>query len=264
MDIGNGHIYNDDCFNIFPKIADKSVDMVLCDLPYACLHKRNPNTSWDVMLPMQPLWEQYRRVIKDDGAIVLFGQGVFSARLIMAAEDIFRYSLVWDKMRCTGFLNANRMPLRQHEDILVFYKSLPTYNPQMTEGKPSHPQGNGAHKETNNCYGTYKPLKTYDRVARVEPTRPGMKFPTSIIRIRKEHERKVLHPTQKSVDLLRYLIRTYTNKGELVLDNTAGSMSTAIASIREERRFLMVEKDERYFKIGKKRIEEELKTPTLF
>ena len=122
MDIGNGQIYSDDCFNVFPKIEDKSVDMVLCDLPYACLHKRNPNTSWDVMLPMQPLWEQYRRVIKDDGAIVLFGQGVFSARLIMAAEDIFRYSLVWDKMRCTGFLNANRMPLRQHEDILVLQK----------------------------------------------------------------------------------------------------------------------------------------------
>ena len=213
---------------------------------------------------MKPLWEQYRRVIKDNGAIVLFGQGKFSARLIIAAEDIFRYSLVWDKMRCTGFINANRMPLRQHEDILVFYKSLPTYNPQMGKGEPSHPQGNGNHKETNNCYGSYKSLKTYDKVARVEPTRPGMKFPTSIIRIRKEHERTVLHPTQKSVELLRYLIRTYTNEGDLVLDNTAGSMSTAIAAIRENRRFVMIEKDPKYFEIGKKRIEEEWSNPSMF
>lgn len=264
MDLGNGEIFNDDCFNVLPKIADKSVDLILCDLPYGCLHKRNVNTSWDSMLPMEPLWEQYRRIIKGNGAIVLFGQGKFSAKLIMAAEDIFRYSLVWDKMRCTGFLNANRMPLRQHEDILVFYKSLPTYNPQMTEGEPSHPQRNGKHKETNNCYGTYKPLKTYEKVGRVAPTRPGMKFPTSIIRIRKEHERTVLHPTQKSVELLRYLIRTYSNEGDLVLDNTAGSMSTAIAAIRENRRFVMIEKDTKYFEIGKKRIEEELSNPRMF
>lgn len=211
MDIDR--IYNMDCLVGMREIPDKSVDAIICDLPYETLHKGNPNTAWDREIPMQPLWEQYRRVIKDHGAIILFGQNKFSAHLIVAAEDIYRYSLVWDKMRVTGFLNANRMPLRQHEDILVFYKKLPVYNPQMTEGAPSHPQGNGKHKDTNSCYGKYKPLKTYERVRHVDPTRPGQKFPTSIIRIPKEHERTVLHPTQKAVDLVRYLIRTYTNVG---------------------------------------------------
>lgn len=253
-----------DCLDKMREIPDASVDAVICDLPYSTLHKGNPNTAWDVEIPMQPLWEQYRRVIKDNGAIILFGQNRFSARLIVAAGDIYRYSLVWDKMRVTGFLNANRMPLRQHEDILVFYKSLPTYNPQMTEGAPSHPHGNGEHKYTNSCYGKYKPLKTYEKVKHVAPTRPGQKFPTSIIRIRKEHESTVLHPTQKSVELLRYLIRTYTNEGDLVLDNCAGSCSTAIAAIREKRRWLCIEKDPHYYEIGKKRIEEELRNPTLF
>lgn len=258
------HTYQGDCLEIMPDIPDKSVDLILCDLPYACLSKSNPNTAWDKEIPMQPLWEQYRRIIKDNGAIILFGQNKFSAHLIMAAEDIFRYSLVWDKMRVTGFLNANRMPLRQHEDILVFYKKLPTYNPQMEIGSPSHPQGSGKHKETNNCYGKYKPEKTYGKVVHTSPTRPNEKFPTSIIRIRKEHERSVMHPTQKAVELLRYLIRTYSNEGDLVLDNTAGSMSTAIAAIREHRHYLMIEKNPKYFEIGTKRIENEVKNPTLF
>lgn len=136
-------IYNMDCLEGMKEIPDGSVDCIICDLPYATLHKNNPNTKWDKMIPMQPLWEQYRRVIKDNGAIILFGQNRFSAHLIVAAEDIYRYSLVWDKIRTTGFLNANRMPLRQHEDILVFYKKLPTYNPQMMEGKPNHSRGGG-------------------------------------------------------------------------------------------------------------------------
>lgn len=257
-------IYEGDCLDLMPEIPDKSIDLILADNPYNALHKGNPNTSWDVEIPMQPLWEQYRRIIKDNGAILLFAQNKFSAHLIMAAEDIFRYTLVWDKMRPTGFLNANRMPLRQHEDILVFYKSLPTYNPQMTKGTPSHPRGNGEHKHTNNCYGKYKAGQTYEKVKHVDPTRPGKKFPTSIIRIRKEHESTVHHPTQKSVDLLRYLIRTYSNKDDVVLDNAAGSMSTAIAAIREHRRYIMIERDPHYFEIGKQRVEKELESPTLF
>lgn len=257
------HIYNMDCLEGMKEIPDGSVDCIICDLPYATLHKQNPNTKWDREIPMQPLWEQYRRVIKDNGAIVLFGQNKFSAHLIVAAEDIYRYSLVWDKMRTTGFLNANRMPLRQHEDILVFYKKLPTYNPQMADGVPCHPVGNGRHRIVNNCYGKFKPLKTYDKVKHVEPTRPGLKFPTSIIRIAKEHESTVLHPTQKAVELLRYLIRTYTNPGDVILDNCMGSGTTAVAALREHRHFVGFELDKGFFDIALKRIEAEQSEPTL-
>lgn len=260
------NIYLGDCLDLMPNIADKSVDMILCDLPYQVLHKSNPNAQWDRIIPFEPLWEQYKRIIKDNGAIVLFAQGMFTAQLMRSNPKMWRYNLVWDKMRVTGFLNANRMPMRCHKDICVFYNSLPTYNPQMGIGQPNHSKGNGVHKETNNCYGKYKQGRTYDYdkgIKRVEPTRPNEKFPKSIIRIRKEHESKVYHPTQKSVELLSYLIRTYTNENEIVLDNCAGSMSTAIACIREKRKYIMIEKDETYFNIGKKRIEAEKQQLTL-
>lgn len=249
-------IYNMDCLVGMQQIPDKSVDAIICDLPYATLHKGNPNTAWDREIPMQPLWDQYRRIIKDNGAIILFGQNKFSAHLIVAAEDIYRYSLVWDKERTTGFLNANRMPLRQHEDILVFYKKLPTYNPQMVVGKPNHSRGGGKHKFTNNCYGKYSEHNehTYDRVKRTDPTRPGLKFPSSIIRIQKEHETTVFHPTQKAVALIQYLIRTYTNEGDLVLDNCMGSGTTAVAAIREHRHFIGFETSPKFYNIAQKRI----------
>ena len=124
--------------------------------------KDNPNVQWDRVIPFEPLWEQYERIIKDNGAIVLFCQGMFTVQLIMSNLKLWRYNLIWDKMRVTGFLNANRMPMRCHEDICVFYKSLPTYNPQMTTGEPNHSRGDGPHKQTNKCYGRYKTVKLYD------------------------------------------------------------------------------------------------------
>lgn len=250
------HIYNMDCLEGMREIPDGAIDCIICDLPYNTLHRSNPNTAWDKAIPMQPLWEQYRRVIKDNGAIILFAQNKFSAHLIIAAEDIYRYSLVWDKRRTTGFLNANRQPLRQHEDILVFYKKLPTYNPQMTEGTPSHPRGNGKHKNNNNCYGNYgvKNNRVYDKVRKTDPSRPGQKFPTSIISIPKEHETTVLHPTQKPVELLRYLIRTYTDVGGVILDNCMGSGTTAVAAILEHRHFIGFETNPDFFGIAQERI----------
>jgi len=265
--IENNTIHRGDCLELMPHIADKSVDMVLCDLPYQVLHKNNPNAQWDRIIPFEPLWEQYNRIIKDNGAIVLFAQGMFTAQLMMSNPKMWRYNLVWDKMRVTGFLNANRMPMRCHEDICVFYKKLPTYNPQMEYGQPNHPQGNGKHKETNNCYGQYKQGRAYDYdkgIKKVEPTRPNEKFPKSIIRIRKEHESKVFHPTQKSVELLRYLIRTYTNENDAVLDNCMGSGSTIIAAIKEKRQYIGIEKDEKYFEIAKERIKNETSQLSLF
>ncbi len=257
-----------DCLEVMKDIEDKSVDMILCDLPYQVLHKDNPNAWWDRIIPFEPLWEHYERIIKDNGAIVLFAQGMFTAKLMMSNPKLWRYNLVWDKMRVTGFLNANRMPMRCHEDICVFYKSLPTYHPQYEDGEPNHPQGNGKHKHTNNCYGQYGrdyQGRTYESVPRVAPTVPnGKKLPRSIIRIRKEHPNTVLHPTQKSVELLRYLIRTYTTEGELVLDNTMGSGSTCVAAIKENRKYIGIERDKGFFEIAKKRIEQEQQQITLF
>lgn len=210
-------IYNEDCLVGMQRIPDGMVDAIITDLPYEVLHRDNPNAQWDRMLPLDKLWEQFNRIIKDNGAILLFCQGMFTAELMMSNRKMWRYNLVWDKCRVTSFLNANRMPMRCHEDIAVFYKSLPTYNPQYIDGEPNHSQGNGIHKETNRCYGRYGRNyqgRTYEEVPRVASTVPdGKKLPRSIIAIKKEHESTVIHPTQKPVDLLRYLILTYTNPG---------------------------------------------------
>lgn len=252
-------IYNADCLEKMKDIPDRSCDFICTDLPYSVLNKNNPNAQWDNIIPFEPLWEQYERIIKDNGAIVLFAQGMFTAQLMMSNPKLYRYSLVWDKVLKTGFLNSKKMPLRQHEDILVFYKSLPTYNPQMVKCEPhkrNHSKGNGKHREVNRCYGNYVETPTIIS---------DEKFPTSIISIPKEHiNGKSYHPTEKPVELIRYLIRTYTNEGETVLDSCCGSGTTAIAAIREKRNFICIEKSEEYFNIAKKRIENELNQLTLF
>ena len=252
-------LYHGNCLEEMAKVPDRSIDMILCDLPYEVLHKDNPNAQWDRLIPFEPLWTHYNRVIKDSGAIVLFAQGMFTAQLMMSQPKLWRYNLIWDKCRVTGFLNANRMPMRCHEDICVFYKSLPKYNPQMGVGVPNHSRGRGLHKETNNCYGQYKTGRTYDydkKIAKVAPTRPDEKFPESIIRIRKEHETTVYHPTQKPVALLSYLIRTYTDEGDCILDNTMGSGSTGVAAVFEKRDFIGIELNDEYYAIACRRIQD--------
>jgi len=260
-------IYNEDCLEGMKRIEDGSVDCIICDLPYEVLHKNNPHAQWDRIIPFEPLWEQYRRVIKDNGAILLFCQGMFTAQLMMSQPKLWRYNLVWDKCRVTGFLNANRMPLRCHEDIAVFYKKLPVYHPQYTDGEPNHPQGNGKHRHTNQCYGEYGrdyQGRTYERVPRVASTVPdGKKLPRSIITIKKEHESTVLHPTQKPVELIRYLIRTYSEMGGVILDNCMGSGTTAIAAIREHRHFIGFELNSEYYTKAVARINKEREQMTL-
>ena len=262
-------IYNMDCLEGMKEIPDGSIDAIICDLPYEVLHKNNPNAQWDRIIPFEPLWAQYERVIKDNGAILLFCQGMFTAKLMLSNEKLWRYNLVWDKCRVTGFLNANRMPMRCHEDIAVFYKSLPTYNPQYEDGPLNHSRGSSPHKQTNNCYGAHLNLsdppkkdfgrdyegRTYDSVKRVEATVPdGKKLPRSIIAIQREHESTVLHPTQKPVELLRYLIRTFTNPGEVILDNCMGSGTTAIAAVMEKRKFIGFETDKTYYEKANARL----------
>lgn len=244
-------LYCGDCLELMNDIPDKSIDMILCDLPYGCLNKSNPLAKWDSIVPFEKLWEQYERIVKNNGIVVLFGNGMFTAELMLSNKKMWRYNLVWDKVAKTGFLNSKKMPLRQHEDICVFYKKLPVYNPQMSKcelHKRNHSKGNGKHQNTNQCYGKF--IETPTIIS-------DEKYPTSIISVSKEHcNGKFYHPTQKPVALLEYLIKTYTNEGETVLDNCMGSGSTGTACLNTNRNFIGMEIDEKYFEIAKKRIEE--------
>lgn len=238
-------------------IPDGSIDCIICDLPYGVLNKGNKHAQWDTIIPFEPLWEQYERIIKDNGAIVLFAQGMFTALLMMSNPKLWRYNLVWNKMRCTGFLNAKKMPLRAHEDIVVFYKELPTYNPQMKKCEPhqrNHSRGKQEGKRTNRCYGNF---------GKAEDNITDEKYPRSIISIQNKVQGNE-HPTQKSVELIRYLIRTYSNEGDVILDSCMGSGTTAIAAIRERRHFIGFELNEEYYELACKRIRNELSQPSLF
>ena len=247
-----------DCLELMKDIPDKSVDMILCDLPYGVLNKKNQNAKWDCVIPFVDLWGQYERIIKDNGAIVLFASGMFTAELMQSNKKNWRYNLIWDKVSKTGFLNAKRMPLRRHEDICVFYKKIPTYNPQMTKCEPhkrNHTKGNMKNQQKNSCYGNFVGVPT---------TVTDEKYPTSIVSISKEHcIGKFFHPTQKPVALLEYLIKTYTSEGDTVLDNCMGSGSTGVACVNTGRDFIGIELDENYFNIAKARIEEARKAVTL-
>ena len=240
-----------DCLERMKGIGDKSIDMILCDLPYGQLNKKNPNAKWDCKINLNFLWAEYDRIIKDNGAIVLFANGMFTAELMYSNCKMWKYNLIWDKVAKTGFLNSKKMPLRQHEDICVFYKKLPMYNPQMEKAslhKRNHSKGDLKNPTKNQCYGSFVETPTIIT---------DEKYPTSIIRISKEHSNgHFFHPTQKPVALLEYLIKTYTNEGEIVLDNTFGSCSTGVAAVNTNRNFIGIELDEKYYDISCKRIKE--------
>lgn len=234
-----------DCLELMKDIPNKSIDMILCDLPYGITQNKK-----DIRLPFNLLWEQYERIIKDNGAILLFAQGKFYIDLVNSNVKLFKYDLIWNKVLTSGFLNAKKQPLRQHEQIAVFYKKQPTYNPIFTQGKPLHGKGKSYKNKDfiNNNYGKFNQL---------EDTRKGSteKYPTSILKFSKVHPSKSLHPTEKSIELLEYLIKTYTNTGDIVLDNCMGSGSTGIACINTNRNFIGIEIDKKYFEIAKNRIE---------
>jgi len=234
-----------DCLELMKDIKTKSIDMILCDLPYGTTQNKR-----DVILPFDKLWEQYERVIKDNGAIILFGQGLFFIDLINSNRKLFRYDLVWDKKLTSGFLNANRMPLRVHENIAIFYKKIPIYNPQFVDGKPLHSKGKSylSKEHKNENYGKFK-ITDDSRVGSTQ------KYPNSILSFQKPHPSIAQHRTEKSIEMLEWLIKTYTNKYELVLDNTMGSGTTGIACINTNRSFIGIENDEYYFNISKSRIE---------
>lgn len=251
-------IYNEDCLVGMKKIPDASVDCIICDLPYGVLNKKSEGGGWDRIIPLEPLWKEYLRITKPNAAIILFCQGMFTAQLMMSQPKLWKYNLIWSKQRVTGFLNANKMPLRSHEDIAVFYRKQPVYNPQMVKCAPhqrNHRGGNGSHSLKRGCYGDNKEVPTIVS---------DEKFPRSIICLDKEHSADTFHPTQKPVALIQYLICTYTNVGGCVLDNCMGSGTTAIACIREKRNFIGFELNKEYYDKACKRIQLEMSQPRLF
>ena len=277
-------LYLGDCLEVMKNIPSKSVDMVLCDLPYQVTKNK-----WDIIIPMndyiiindevlekdefylqqftkglskkeidkawkenkqEGLWAHYNRIVKDNGAILLFGQDIFSAQLINSNLKMYKYKWFWKKDRPSGFLNAKKMPLKDVEEILVFYKKCPIYNPQFWEGIPLHGMGT-KYKEGNlgnNNYGKFA-SHTNPSANREGDTK---KYPRQVLEFKRPHP--PIFPTQKPVDLCEYLIKTYTNEGDLVLDNCMGSGSTGEACIETNRNFIGIEKDEKYFKIAKDRL----------
>ena len=232
--------YNMDCMEGMKQIPDKSIDMVLCDLPYGTTQNK-----WDEVLPFNALWKEYERIIKDNGAIVLTSSGLFTAQLMLSNPRFFKYKMIWVKSKATNFLNAKRQPLRKYEEVCVFYKKQPTYNPQMTEGIP-YDKGIRKQQPTGS-YGDFDPVH-------VRST--GQRYPNDLLYFKTaESEGEVFHSTQKPVALFEYLIKTYTNEGETVLDNCMGSGTTAIACLNTDRQYIGFELDEDYFRMATERLE---------
>lgn len=235
----NIKLYNGDCLELMKDIPDGSIDMILCDLPYG-----TTQCKWDNIIPFEPLWEQYNRIIKNNGAIVLFGTEPFSSTLRLSNLKNYKYDWIWDKVKGTGFLNAKRQPMRNHELLSVFYKKQCLYNPQKTFGHKLKKSYRSKELQTD-VYGEMKNDYTYESTER---------YPRSIQVFHTDTQNSSLHPTQKPVALCEYMIKTYTNENEIVLDNCLGSGSTGIASINTNRKFIGMELDNTYFNIAKERI----------
>lgn len=222
-------VFEADCLDKMRDLPTESIDMILCDLPYGITQN-----AWDSYIPLNPLWEEYYRIIKPSGVIALTSSGAFTAKLISSKFDLFRYKWVWEKSKPTNFLNAKKQPLRKHEDICIFYKKQPTYNPQMRKGEA---YDKGVRKnQLSGSYGDFAPVHVHSS---------GERYPTDIIYVKTaESEGPVYHPTQKPVELGQYLIRTYTNPGDIVLDNACGSGSFLVSALLEGRNFIGIEKNE--------------------
>ena len=240
-------VYEGDCLEIMPAIPDNSIDMVLCDLPYG-----TTQNGWDGIIDLPSLWQEYKRILKGSGVVALTSQGLFTASLIMSNTAMFKYKIAWIKSFPTNFLNAKKQPLRRHEDICIFYAKQPVYHPQMQKGRPRYDKGSNDDKQTGS-YGVFEPKRKQNF--------NGMRYPTDALFIPDEHEEdwvsfknawtegKAFHPNQKPVALGRYLIRTYTNPGEVVLDNACGSGSFLVAAVLEGRNYVGIELNRHSFRL---------------
>lgn len=231
-------LFNDDCFDVMSKIPDHSINMILADLPYG-----TTKNKWDIALPLNTLWKEYKRLLAPKGVVALFGDEPFSSALRQSNKSWYRYDWYWIKGGApTGFLNAHRMPMKKVETISIFYPKLPLYNPQMTKGK-TYSTTTGSHTKN---YGKFHNITIKDR---------DYRYPVNVLSFKKVAG-KTNHPTEKPVELLQYLIKTYTNDGVTILDNTMGSGSTGVAANKLNRNFIGIELEKKYFEIAKKRIDE--------
>ena len=233
-------IFNEDCIEGMKRIPDGSVDAIICDPPYQIT-----DAPFDKRIPFEPMWEQFKRVTKHNAAIVIFSQMPFGAELIMSNRKMFRYEWIWEKNLGTGFLNAKKMPLKCHENALVFYRKLPTYNPQFTQGKPYHSKHNRIKKSP---YG--------EGIGGSDKKSNGERYPRDVQKFYTSNAggRIPFHSSEKPVELIEYLIKTYTNENEIVLDATIGSGTTAVACINTNRHFIGFELEEKFYEIAKERI----------
>jgi site-specific DNA-methyltransferase (adenine-specific) len=238
-------IYLGDCLELIPKhIEDKSIDMIFCDLPYGTTQNK-----WDSVIDLDKLWTGYKRVIKDNGAIVLFAAQPFTSALIMSNPKMFKYDWIWQKPKGTGHLNAKKQPMRDKEDVLVFYKKQCTYNPQMTEGAPYKDKAGKDHTKSTSMTGSYGSYTNYREVNK------GVRYPKQVQQFGFV-ERGTLHPTEKPLEIVEYMIKTYTNEGDLILDNTCGSGTTGRGAKNLNRDYIMMEMDKEYYEIANKRLQD--------
>jgi len=246
-------IYNMDCLEGMKQIPDGTIDAVICDLPYG-----TTVCKWDVLIPFDKLWEEYRRICKPNAPIVLFGAEPFSSALRMSNLKEFRYDWIWEKTKFPNFMFVNQQPCRLHETISVFYRKQPTYNPQMENGTPYKDKRTSRISQRGDDIGTLM-----GQTKKLPKDNKGERFPSTVIRFSNVNS-ETLHPTQKPVDLLRYLVLTYTNEGDTVLDNCMGSGTTAIACIKERRHFIGFELSKEYYDKAVRRIKAEQAQLTLF
>ena len=239
-DVCGSTFINADCFDVFPFIEDNSIDAIICDLPYgttAC--------KWDSVLPLDRLWIEYNRVLKENGVVVLFGSQPFTSKLINSNLDNFKYELIWDKVSTSSGVMAKKQPMKCHENILVFYRKQPTYNPQMQKG--TQWKRGGKNRNTPQIYGEIK------SIGKPENDKTEMKYPKSILTFSNANRNNRVHPTEKQIDLMEWLIKTYTNEGNTVLDNTMGSGTTILAAIKNNRIGIGIEKEKQYYDVAVRR-----------
>lgn len=239
-----------DCLELMKGIADNSADLIFADLPYG-----TTNCSWDIKIPFEPLWKQWNRIAKENAAIILTGQQPFTTDIISSNRKFFRYEIIWEKTQKLGFLDANRKPLRAHENIIIFYRKLPTYNPQKVATQNTTVDRKGTNVLLNEHYGNYNKNKTWKE--------DGTRYPHSVIKISNwngalfgDNSKATKHPTQKPVELLDWIIKTYTNEGDTVFDCCMGSGTTGVSSKKNNRHFIGIEKDETFFNLAVSRVTE--------
>ncbi|AUR98411.1 DNA methylase [Vibrio phage 1.250.O._10N.261.55.E11] len=238
------NIVRGDCLEVMEEIPSGTIDMVLADPPFG-----TTRCKWDTVIPLDPMWSELKRVLKPRGVIILMAAQPFTSVLTCSNLTMFKYDIVWEKPNATGFLNAKKMPLRAHETALVFYDKLPTFNPQMTHG---HERKVTKRKTVNSeCYGKALNLSEYDSTSR---------YPRSVQKFSSDKQKGSFHPTQKPVELMEWLVKSYTNEGGVVLDFCMGSGTAGVAAVRNNRQFIGIEQDEKYFDIAKQRIEQERRT----